>query len=394
MDNENNAANNSEELNDNIEIQSTEDTGIARKRKYYRIIAVSIVMLATVFLAVVSGALIAIWDMGKTPHDLMMIIDGTYVTAKAAELAKEQEEAVEDETGVEVVNSILENTRKTFGNGAEPSVQEPEEDVTSDDLAAEDEDILASTDTQELQDADTQTEPESDEMEEQEADAETVMMRAEDIAAASPAQEVNQNAGYPLAFTTVDYSYFNDALFIGDSRMQGFGMYSGLPATFYAITSFQLHKYETMKVVQTASGKVPIFDAIPYDTFTKVYIKVGLNELGCSSEADFEAKYDELIARIRVCEPRAIIYIHGILPVTAAKSSTDHTHSNENITARNNALIQFAQNHQAYYLDVGSAYAMEDGTLPPEMAADGIHLKSQYMEAWKEYLRTHAVVVN
>ena len=38
-------------------------------------------------------------------------------------------------------------------------------------------------------------------------------------------------------------------------------------------------------------------------------------------------------------------------------------------------------------------YDVYDGFLPPEMAADGIHLKAQYMDIWKQYLLSHAVVV-
>ena len=68
-------------------------------------------------------------------------------------------------------------------------------------------------------------------------------------------------------------------------------------------------------------------------------------------------------------------------------------HNNEAINARNEKLRQFAEDQKAYYIDVNSAVALEDGTLPPESTADGIHLKASAMGPWKEYLRTHAVVV-
>ena len=136
---------------------------------------------------------------------------------------------------------------------------------------------------------------------------------------------------------------------------------------------------------------MPIFDALPYDQFTKIYIKVGLNELGGSDTA-FLQTYDEFVTRLREMEPRAIIYTHAILPVTAAKSATDHTHSNENINARNAALKQYAEEHKCYYIDIKPVVSEPDGSLMPEMAGDGIHLKAGYMELWKEYLRTHAVI--
>ena len=201
---------------------------------------------------------------------------------------------------------------------------------------------------------------------------------------------VRYNAGDTLEYRTVDDSYFEDALFIGDSRLQGFGMYSGIPGTFYAATGFQLYKYDSMKVVNTDAGKLPILDALPYDTFTKIYIKVGLNEMG-GNDNIFESKYIELIDKLRQSEPRAIIYVHGLLPVTAAKSNSDKVHNNTNVEKRNDQLKKIAAEQGCYYLDVGTALAGPDGALPAEMAADGIHLKAQYMDTWKQFLITHAV---
>nr|MCR4923242.1 hypothetical protein [Lachnospiraceae bacterium] len=203
---------------------------------------------------------------------------------------------------------------------------------------------------------------------------------------------VDPNAGYPLPFSQVDDSYFADALFIGDSRLQGFGMYSGLQSTYYCATGFQLYKYETTKVVQTPEGKVPIFDALTFDAYTKIYIKVGINELGGNTDS-FLSKYGELIAKLRQYEPRAVIYVHAVLPVTAAKSAKDKVHSNEHIKELNSRLQSFAIEQKAYYIDVAPVVSLEDGSLMPEMTFDGIHLKPGYMDIWKEFLKTHAVVV-
>lgn len=204
---------------------------------------------------------------------------------------------------------------------------------------------------------------------------------------------VDPNLNYPSQFTTVGEDYFTDALFIGDSRMQGFGLWSELPATFYCATGFQLYRYETAKVVQTEDGKVPIFDALPFNAFTKIYIKVGLNEMGWGNEGMFQEKYAELIAKLRQYEPRAIIYIHGLLPVTAAKSAEGGSHNNANIAARNAELAQFAISQNAYYLDAGSSVMDEQGCLGANMASDGVHLKAQYIALWKQYIMEHAIVI-
>lgn len=196
---------------------------------------------------------------------------------------------------------------------------------------------------------------------------------------------------YPLPYEEVDLSYFDDALFIGDSRVAGLEMNSGTNATFYAVTSFQLYRYKTFKVVQTPSGKVPIFDAMPYDKFTKIYIKVGLNELGSVTDEPFFDAYTSLINDLRVMQPRAIIYIQAILPVTQVKSQTDRVHCNENIKKRNENLKSFAELMKCYYVDVGPYFADETGALKAETTADGIHMYSKYMPMWIDALRKQAV---
>lgn len=194
------------------------------------------------------------------------------------------------------------------------------------------------------------------------------------------------------AFTTVDESYFEDALFIGDSRMYGFSVWSELPATFYGGVGFQLYNYENANVAETDSGKKPILEAIPYDTFTKIYIKVGLNEMGWGSEEQFESLLSEFVDRLRQSQPRAVIYIHGLIPVTASQNAIGDTHNNSNIISRNTALASFAPSIGAYFLNVGEAYADANGCLPDEYSSDGIHLKAQCVNLWKDYLMTHAIM--
>ena len=205
-------------------------------------------------------------------------------------------------------------------------------------------------------------------------------------------ENIDPLEGYPLPYQEVDNSYFDDALFIGDSRVAGLAMNSGTNATFYAVTSFQLYKYKTFKVVQTPNGKVPIFDAMPYDRFTKIYIKVGLNELGTVTDEPFINAYTSLINDLRAMQPRAIIYIQAILPVTAVKSQTDRVHCNENITKRNENLKSFAELMKCYYVDVGPYFADETGALRAETTADGIHMYGKYMPQWIDALREQAVV--
>lgn len=355
-----------------------EERKLEDKRRLIRIISVALVILCTVFLAVMAGVMIALWDTGKSAHDLTAVLNGSYVYAKTQE--ELERIAMENEYASAAGEQGADNVEETAeADTSKPQVVNRLSDEEGEDAGNTDEVLADDPGEAEISGIDT--------VEEAGDDTNAELVNSSDIHV-----YIDPNVNYPMPFTEVDESYFNDALFIGDSRLQGFGMYSGMPGTFYAATGFQLFKYDSMKVANTENGKVPLTDALPYDTFTKIYIKVGLNEMGGNENA-FLNKYAELIAVLRENEPRAIIYIHGLLPVTAAKSQSDKVHNNPNVNARNEALKQLALEQKAYYLDVGSALAGADGSLPSEMAADGIHLKAQYMDIWKQYLLSHAVVV-
>ncbi len=345
-----------------------ENTHISGGTKTLRIVAIAVAMFFSLMLSMSVGVWLALWDSNRTVTELGNIIMGTPVAAATYDTVPGDGDAQPDLSGDEAGPAPEEETALD----PEDTEAEPEEEAYIE-AAGEDYGATFVSDASELSKAGSDDEITGpDDSEGPEALADPV-------------------ADYPRPFTTVDESYFKDALFIGDSRLQGFGFWSGLPATYYCATGFHIYKYETTDVVQTENGKVPIFEAMPYDAFTKIYIKVGLNELGYGTEENFEQTYAQLIAKLREYEPRAIIYVHAILPVTAEKSSKDKAHNNPNIEQRNAALKEFAKSQKAYFLDAGPALADLDGSLKPEMTSDGIHLKPEYMKIWKDYLCRNAV---
>ncbi len=345
-------------------VASEEGHHISGATKTLRIVAVAVAMFFSLMLSMAVGVGLALWDSNRTIAELGSAMFGTPVEAATYDAVPGDGEVSEPSEGDGPGTDAI-------AQAAEEQVQEEEQQSTQID---EDEygSTLASDDAQ-LSRAGS-----GDEM---------VIPDESD----GPEALKDPLEDYPRPFTKVDESYFKDALFIGDSRLQGFGFWSGLPATYYCATGFHIYKYDTTKVVQTENGKVPIFDAMPYDAFRKIYIKVGLNELGYGTEENFEQTYAQLIDKLREYEPHAIIYVHAILPVTAKKSETDKAHNNPNIEQRNAALKEFAKREKAYFIDAGPALSDDEGNLRPEMTSDGIHLKPEYMKIWREFLCDNAV---
>lgn len=126
----------------------------------------------------------------------------------------------------------------------------------------------------------------------------------------------------PLQFTTVDASYFDDALFIGDSRTVGIAEYGSLKnATYFADVGLNVYVAQTKAVAVKNVGTVTLPQLLSQKTFGKVYIMLGINELGNDLD-DITAKFSSLVDTVRAAQPDAIIFVEANLHVGPSRSPT------------------------------------------------------------------------
>lgn len=210
---------------------------------------------------------------------------------------------------------------------------------------------------------------------------------------ASPALSENYDYSKPVPPSDpVDLTYFDDAVFIGDSRTEGLFLNTSLSnATSFAHMGLMVDTVFTKPLFNVNGEKVPVIDAMKKAEFSKVYIMLGINETGWAYSSIFIQKYGEIIDAIREINPDALIYVQAILPVSQKVSSTHSYVKNPKITEYNQLLLQMAEERQAYYIDTDSAVAGEGGSLPDDAAPDGIHLVRSYCQRWLDYLMTHTV---
>ena len=194
----------------------------------------------------------------------------------------------------------------------------------------------------------------------------------------------------PAGFTAVDERYFSDALLIGDSRTDGVRLYHPIgEAKYYCTTSMNI--YKLMDSTESAYGYSGLRELLEGETFGKIYIMLGINEAGYSTES-YANKYREAVEEIRSLQPDALIYIQSILYVTQNKENKDPVFSTENLQEKNERLKELANGVDIFYLEVNDA--LNDGTdhLPSDYTNDGVHMKSKYYYLWTDYLLEHAVV--
>lgn len=193
------------------------------------------------------------------------------------------------------------------------------------------------------------------------------------------------------AGAAVDNSYFDDAVFIGDSRTQGFIIYNGLSnATAYMDKGLKVDTAFTKADIEVNGVKMSAMDALAQNkTFKRVYVMLGVNELGWAYSDIFIEKYGELVDKSKEIKPDAEIYIQSILPVSEKKSSSDKIYNMTKINEYNSLIKKMAEDKKVYYLNVAEAVADSSGYLPAEASTDGVHLNKEYCGKWLDYLKNH-----
>lgn len=253
------------------------------------------------------------------------------------------------------------------------------------------------TEMQEI--ADSQPEPEAEETEAQESTArETETQEAADSTGGTEAGSApNSQKGYDYSAPVpespkTDSTWFDDAVFIGDSRTEGLILNTGLNnAIEYTHKGLMVDTVFTKPVIDMDGAKVTVMDALKTTQFRKVYIMLGINETGWPYNDVFIHKYGEVIDAVREINPDAQIYVQQILPVSRTVSAEHSYIKNEKIAEYNALLQEMAEEKQVYFVAAAEAVADGDGALPEDAAVDGIHLKKEYCVKWLEYLESHTV---
>lgn len=207
------------------------------------------------------------------------------------------------------------------------------------------------------------------------------------------------DVGKTALTTTYDYqkvreSYFEDAVFFGDSRTLGISDYAGLDADFYCENGMTVYKLLDDKGVvnQDTGKKENIPQMLKQKKFGKIYIMLGMNELGYGTTDVFLEQYRTVVDQIRAWQPDAVIYILANLHVNREKNNMETEFNNVNINAKNVAAAGLANGEDIFYLDANPLFIDEEGFLQDELTFDGVHLYADGYTVWRDFLMEHGVV--
>ena len=194
----------------------------------------------------------------------------------------------------------------------------------------------------------------------------------------------------------VDEAWFADAVMIGDSRTDGMRLYSGMRGVDFLCYK-GLSVFEVMddkQVIQTADGKKGVLQALGEKQYGKVYISLGVNELGYNYDQGYADTYSAMVDKIRQLQPDADIYLQLLIPINTqkcAETNQPYYVTNKQIGIYNDIIRKIAVEKQVYLLNVGEIYVDENGEMFYDASFDGIHFNKAGYKQWYEYLKTHTV---
>ena len=213
----------------------------------------------------------------------------------------------------------------------------------------------------------------------------------------------------PAAQDNVEWGWFDDAVFIGDSvslklknyvtkQRQSDPNFMG-GAQF--LTSGSLGSANALWEVSEKSvhpnfqgEKMLLEESVPLTGAKKIYIMLGTNDIAVYGIDSSVENMSALLDRILAATPDAAVYVQSATPI--CEGAEKKLLNNDNLEIYNEKLAQLCQEKGYTFVNVASVLRDENGFLPREYCSDpdgmGIHFTDVACELWIDYLRSDAAI--
>lgn len=201
----------------------------------------------------------------------------------------------------------------------------------------------------------------------------------------------------------VDASYFDDAAFVGDSVSLKLSYYAvnGCLGNAQFFTAGSLGSANALWEVSDESvhpsyqgQKMLVEDCIANSGAKKVYIMLGMNDLGLYGLEDTVKNFETLVDRILEKSPSVQIVVQSMTPMTSTSTIIGENLNNDNIKIYNQRLCDLCTEKGWAFVDVASVmYDAEGENLNRDYCSDpdqlGVHFTEEGCQKWVDYLSTH-----
>ena len=205
----------------------------------------------------------------------------------------------------------------------------------------------------------------------------------------------------------VPYSFFNDAVFVGDSVSLKLNLYvsaqrktdSNFMGTAQFLTPGSYGTGNELKELGSDNSVHPSYngtemylaDAIQSMGAKKVFIMLGMNDIAVYGNDGAVKNMETVLTQIKEKNPETSIYVQSMTPIVGTAQTSSLT--NENLNIYNAGLKTMCEQNGYTYLDVASVMKDSEGNLKREYCSDpdnmGVHFTDEGCKVWIDYLRTH-----
>ena len=196
---------------------------------------------------------------------------------------------------------------------------------------------------------------------------------------------------------TVGASFFDDAVFVGDSislKLSQYAASSGAlgKAKFLVVGSYgvsnAINDHPDTKLTYQGVKYTDVEKALAATGAKKVFIMLGMNDIGLYGIDKTISNWGVLLDLIRTACPNVTIYIQSMTPVWTGgeKGSLN----NSNVNAYNTKLQAFAQSNGCKYIDIFPYMKDSTGGLATEFCSDSyVHLTNEGARRWIAVLKAY-----
>lgn len=203
----------------------------------------------------------------------------------------------------------------------------------------------------------------------------------------------------------VDASYFDDAAFVGDSvslKLSYYAMSTKLLGEAQFFTAGSLGANNALWSLDHPDSVHPSYrgekmlveDCIASSGVKKVYLMLGMNDLGLYGIDTTIESYTTLVSNILAKSPDVKIFIQSMTPMTDTSYIWGESLNNTVIGEYNQRLKTLCEEEGWGFVDVASVMYDDYGNLVRDYCSDpddmGVHFTEMGCDVWINYLYNHA----
>lgn len=184
----------------------------------------------------------------------------------------------------------------------------------------------------------------------------------------------------------VGSDWFDNTLFIGDSRVVGLREYARSGnADYFCDVGMHLLNYDDKTLSDKTFSNYTLEQLLNERQYDKIIVNFGLNECGFN-DYSFKMLYRNLLSMLQEKQPDAIIILNGIMSVTKTKADTADYMQPSFIFQRSAFIASLCDGQKVFYIDCNEYFTDENGYLFTSITNDGYHPTASGYSHWRNWM--------